>query len=50
MALTQQRAEARYAVLKQGSISYDYHINLEKGNHYDVLSELKFTLLTLPVT
>jgi hypothetical protein len=38
MALTQQRAEARCAVIKQGSISYDFHINLESGSHYNGLS------------
>ena len=48
MALTQQRAEARYAVLKQGSISYDFNIILESGTHYNGLSELTFTLNKIP--
>lgn len=48
MALTQQRAEARCAALKQGSISYDFHINLESGSHYNGLSELTFTLTKIP--
>lgn len=38
MALTQERAEARSAAIKHGSIHYDLHVALETGTHYDGLS------------
>ena len=34
--------------MQQGSISYDFHINLESGSHYNGLSELTFTLTKIP--
>jgi aminopeptidase N len=48
MALTQERAEARGLVIKQGSIFYDFHISLEKGDNYSGFSEITFELLSIP--
>jgi hypothetical protein len=48
MALTQERAEARSACIKQGSIFYDFHVSLEAGTHYTGLSELTFDLMNIP--
>lgn len=49
MALTQERAEARGLVIKRGSIFYDFHISLEKGNTgYGGFSEISFELLSIP--
>jgi aminopeptidase N len=48
MALTQERAEARGLVIKQGSIFYDFHVSLEKGGNYSGFSEIRFELLSIP--
>ena len=48
MSLTQERAEARGLAIKHGSIVYDFHISLEKGNNYYGFSEISFDLNTIP--
>jgi aminopeptidase N len=48
MPLTQERAEARGQVIKRGSIFYDFHVSLEKGDNYSGLSEISFELLSHP--
>lgn len=35
-------------VIKKGSIFYDFHISLEKGNNYAGFSEVSFELLSIP--
>lgn len=35
-------------VIKKGSIFYDFHISLEKGNNYAGFSEVSFELLSVP--
>lgn len=48
MTLTQKRAEQRFASIKTESISYRFHLILEPGSHYNGLSEIKFTLNSVP--
>jgi hypothetical protein len=48
MALTQERAEARAACIKQGSISYNFNIALQKGNTYSGYAEILFDLISEP--
>ena len=48
MALTQTRAEERFACLQQESISYRFHLALYPGKEYEGLSELEFTLINVP--
>ncbi len=49
MPLTQERAEARSLVIKKGTIFYDFHVALEKGNTgYSGYSEISFELNNLP--
>lgn len=47
MALVQERAEARGAVIRRGSIIYDLHVALQK-EHYSGYCELSFDLLNIP--
>lgn len=42
MALTQKRAELRGQVLKKGSLYYDFHVSLQKGNAYTGYAEISF--------
>ena len=46
MTLTQERAEGRSLVIKKGSISYDFHISLQK-DLYHGYSEISFDLLSI---
>jgi aminopeptidase N len=48
MALTQERAAARGLAIERGSIFYDFHVALEKGENYSGFSELSFNLLSIP--
>ena len=48
MPLTQERAESRGLAIKRGSITYDFHISLEKGNNYSGFAEISFELNTIP--
>lgn len=48
MPLNQEVAEARGLVIKKGSIVYDFHVSLEKGDTYSGFSEISFELLSIP--
>lgn len=48
MALVQERAELRGSVIEKGSISYDFHVSLQKGNAYTGYAEISFQLRQLP--
>jgi hypothetical protein len=48
MALTQERAEQRSNVIRKGSIFYDFHIGLQKGDSYSGYSEISFELTSIP--
>lgn len=47
MALTKERAEARFEVIKTGSITYDFHISVAKET-FKGLSEITFDLVKIP--
>jgi aminopeptidase N len=48
MALTQARAEQRASVIRTNSVSYNFHISLQKGDSYSGYAELTFELDHLP--
>ena len=47
MSLTQKRAQIRSLAIKKGTISYDFHIYLEK-EQYHGFSEISFELIAIP--
>lgn len=48
MPLVQERAEFRSAHVKKGTITYDFHISVEAGTHYEGVAELYFELTSIP--
>jgi len=48
MALVQERAEQRSKVIKGGSISYNFHVTLQKGNDFSGYAEMSFELVEVP--
>lgn len=48
MPLTQEIAESRGLVIKKGSIAYDFHVSLSKGETYSGFSEISFELISIP--
>ena len=48
MALVQERAEQRSSVIQKGSVSYNFHICLEKGDLFSGYAELIFDLVKVP--
>ncbi len=48
MSLTQQTAELHSQLIQKGSIHYNFHVNLQTGKNYTVLSEIAFELEAIP--
>ena len=47
-ALTQERAEFRGKSIKRGSVFYNFHVCLEKGENYSGYAEILFHLIEIP--
>lgn len=48
MALTQERAELRSKAIEKGSILYNFHVSLQKGDLYSGYAEILFRLSEVP--
>lgn len=48
MALVEERADLRGKAIKRNSIIYDFHVTLEKGDHFSGYAEITFDLHHVP--